>query len=202
MGNADLNSPAPLLAHWSIFFRQWLKHPILMASVVPSGQQLARLMVDAIPCGAMRVVELGAGTGAITHALLHGGVDAKNLLVVELNTELHAMLKRRFPRAHVVCGDARHVSQLVTLTRGMASGSVGAVVSSLGMLAIPPSTQRDILTGVLAVLAPSGVLVQYTYGLSSPIDEGVARELGLVVHSAGWAWRNLPPARVFVYSRP
>ena len=53
-----------------MFFRQWLRAPLKTASVVPSSPRLGRAMAMAIPPGAEKVVELGAGTGAITRALL------------------------------------------------------------------------------------------------------------------------------------
>lgn len=196
-GAGTASSPVP----WAVFFRQWLKHPLRQAAVVPSGQQLAHLMVEALAPGTTRVVELGAGTGVITEALLRGGVVPANLLVVEMNAVFHAMLRQRFPGAEVLCGDACCLSQLVDRSSGLTCGTVDAVVSSLGLLAMPHAVQRDILAGVVAVLAPGGVFVQYTYGWSSPLDQDVVRELGLVVRPAGWAWRNLPPARVFVYGR-
>jgi phosphatidylethanolamine/phosphatidyl-N-methylethanolamine N-methyltransferase len=186
-------------AHWAIFFRQWLKNPLRMASVVPSGQQLARRMVNAMPQGTRRVIELGAGTGVMTQALIRHGIAASDLLVVELNEALHALLQRRFPGVAVACSDARHLRELVELSPDI--GHVDAVLSSLGLLAIPKDVQRDILASAFDVLRPGGVFIQYTYGLASPLDDSVAQQLGLRCRSTGWAWRNLPPAQVFVYTR-
>jgi phosphatidylethanolamine/phosphatidyl-N-methylethanolamine N-methyltransferase len=196
-GMTDVEARAQERAHWAVFFRQWLKNPLRMASVVPSGQQLARRMVDAMPRGTRRVVELGAGTGVVTQALIRHGIATSDLLVVELNAALHALLKRRFPGVAVACSDARNLRELEALSPGI--GRVDAVLSSL--LAIPKDVQRDILASAFDVLRPGGVFIQYTYGLASPLDDGVARQLGLRCRSAGWAWRNLPPAQVFVYAR-
>lgn len=201
MDEVRAGATVSLPAQWAVFFRQWLKNPLSMASVVPSGRQLAQLMAAALPRDAGCVVELGAGTGAITEALIRHGVAPGNMLVVEMNAVLHGMLEQRFPRAEVLCGDACQLHDLVDRSAGLASGQVDAVVSSLGLLAIPRPVQRAILAGAFEVLKPGGVFVQYTYGLSGPLDRRIARQLGLVCRSAGWAWRNLPPARVFVYSR-
>ena len=38
------------------FLRQWMRDPVKMASVTPSGRQLARLMVEQLPPGCERVV--------------------------------------------------------------------------------------------------------------------------------------------------
>jgi phospholipid N-methyltransferase len=45
------------------------------------------------------------------------------------------------------------------------------------------------------------VFVQYTYGLRSPLDEQVRKDLRLRSERVGMVWRNLPPAQVYVYSR-
>jgi phosphatidylethanolamine/phosphatidyl-N-methylethanolamine N-methyltransferase len=199
----DPQAGAALPAHvqWLAFFRQWLKNPRRVASVAPSGRQLARMMVHAMPRGACSVVELGAGTGAITEALIDDGIGPDHLLVVEMNAVLHRMLQRRFPDACVACADARDLGELVECNAGFAAGGVDAVLSSLGLLAMPRPMQRDIVAAAFRVLRPGGVFVQYTYGVAGPLAEEVRWRLGLRCDQVGLAWRNLPPARVFVYSR-
>jgi phosphatidylethanolamine/phosphatidyl-N-methylethanolamine N-methyltransferase len=183
------------------FFREWMKHPLQMASVLPSGRPLARMMVSAMPDKASCVVELGAGTGVITEALLHHGVSPSQLLVVEMNATLHGILRHRFPQAQVLCADARHVSELAQRTGVLAPAGADAILSSLGLLAMPPSLQHDIVAAAFAVLRPGGVFVQYTYGWRSPLDDKVRRQLGLRCTRVGMVWRNLPPAQVYAYVR-
>src|ERR1700753_11338 len=84
------------------FFRQWLKNPMAMAALSPSGQQLTRQMIAELPQDTRRVVDLGGGTGVFTRALLSHGIAADDLLVLELNDELFKHLRTRFPDAHVV----------------------------------------------------------------------------------------------------
>ncbi|MGC1550839.1 MAG: methyltransferase domain-containing protein [Rhodanobacter sp.] len=201
MVDIDSGLPMPVHVQWVAFFKQWLKNPLRMASVVPSGRQLAQMMVAAMPQDARHVVELGAGTGAITEALLRHGVAPTQLLAIEMNATLHDLLLRRFPETHVLCADARHLSELVERSGAFASGRADVVLSSLGLLAMPAELQREILAAAFAVLRPGGVFVQYTYGMRSPLDDGVREQLGLRCTRFGQAWRNLPPARVFVYSR-
>ncbi|WP_233843734.1 methyltransferase domain-containing protein [Dyella sp. 2HG41-7] len=183
------------------FFREWIKHPLEMASVLPSGRPLARMMVAAMPAQADCVIELGAGTGVITEALLQHGVSAAQLLVLEMNATLHGILRRRFPQAHVLCADARHVNELARRTGVLAPEGADAILSSLGLLNMPPELQHDILSAAFAVLRPGGVFVQYTYGWRSPLDERVCRQLRLRCNRVGMVWRNLPPAQVYTYRR-
>lgn len=186
---------------WLTFLGQWLRNPKSMASLLPSGRQLGRLMAAALPSNARLVAELGAGTGAITDALLKHGVQGGSLLVIETSHVLSEHLGRRFPDTRVVCGDARSLVAIVDVITGFRRGHIDAVVSSLGLLSMSPELQREIYTAAFAVMRPSGVLVQYTYGPKPPLDERVRNAMGLRVSRGGWAWRNFPPARVYVYSR-
>jgi phosphatidylethanolamine/phosphatidyl-N-methylethanolamine N-methyltransferase len=183
------------------FFREWIKHPLQMASVLPSGQPLARMMISAMPDQSECVIELGGGTGVITEALLDHGVSPAQLLVLEMNETMHGILRSRFPHAHVLCADARHVNELAQRTGVLAPAGADAILSSLGLLTMPPSLQRDILDAAFAVLRPGGVFVQYTYGWRSPLDEEVRKDMRLRCERVGMVWRNLPPAQVYVYSR-
>lgn len=191
------NGPSPTLT----FFRQWLKNPLSVAALSPSGKQLARLMVRELPKTAQRVVELGGGTGVFTQAMIDHGIAAQRLLVVELNEELHKFLQNRFPEVSVVCGDACKLPELVKEIAFDADGGIDAVVSGLGLLSMPRTLQRDILRAAFAVLGPEGRMIQFTYGPVSPVPREILDELGLSVRRGGFAWWNIPPASVFVYQR-
>jgi phosphatidylethanolamine/phosphatidyl-N-methylethanolamine N-methyltransferase len=179
------------------FFWQWLKNPLRTAAVAPSSAELAAAMIDELPDDTRRVIELGGGTGAITRALLAAGIHARQLLVLELNEELHAHLHARFPAVHVVLGDAHSLPRLAR--DYLAQGPADAIVSSLGLLTMPPEMQREILQAALECLKPEGVLVQFTYGPTAPVAEDVVRQLGLEVRRGDFVLRNVPPATVFVY---
>lgn len=183
------------------FLREWLRAPRSIAALSPSGRQLARLMVAQVPRGAQRVIELGGGTGAITRALLDRGVPREGLLVLELNETLHQHLHSRFAGVHVAHADARHLRDVLRRTGFLDAGPADAVISSLGLLAMPRRMQREILDGAFAALRADGRFVQFTYGPSSPVPRTLLVELGLGVRRDGVAWWNVPPASVYVYQR-
>ena len=183
------------------FLRQWLRDPVKMASVTPSGRQLARLMVAQLPEGCSRVVEIGAGTGAFTRALLDHGVAPSQLLVVEINPDLANFLRARFPGVTVACADACHLDTLAEEHGLLAEGKLDAVVSGLGMLSMNSGLRIAILRAAFAALADDGRFVQFTYGPASPVRRRERDALGLRVKRAGSAMRNLPPASVYVYQR-
>lgn len=186
--------------HWT-FFRQWLKSPLSIAAISPSSQHLARQMLAELPAGARRVVELGGGTGVFTAALLEHGIAPSDLLVLELNEDLHQHLRQRFPDAHVVCGDARELPEIAARTGYAEGGPVDAVMSGLGLLSMSRTMQRDIVAAAFTLLSPGGRFIQFTYGPTSPVKLDVQEELGLVARRASLTWRNVPPATVYVYER-
>ena len=160
-------------------------------------------MVAELPDDVRRVIELGGGTGAITVALLGAGIHDDDLLVLELNEELHAHLHLRFPKVRVLLGDARSLPTLARDDGYLDGGLADAIVSGLGLLSMPPATlQRDILEAAFECLRPGGVFVQFTYGPAAPVaDDSVALELGLQVRRGDFVLRNMPPATVYVYAR-
>lgn len=192
--------PRPKPGAWT-FFRQWLKNPLRVAAVAPSSAELAAAMIAELPDDAARVIELGGGTGAITRALLEAGIRDPDLLVLELNEELHAHLQVRFPRVPVLLGDARMLPALAREQGYLGDGPADAVVSGLGLLTMPHPLQRDILAAAFQCLRPGGVFVQFTYGPAAPVADAVARELSLRARRGEFVLRNVPPATVYVYSR-
>jgi phosphatidylethanolamine/phosphatidyl-N-methylethanolamine N-methyltransferase len=183
------------------FFRQWLKNPLRVASIAPSGPQLTGMMIDELPADTRRVIELGGGTGVFTEALLRHGIAADDLMVLELNDELHAHLERRFAGIRVVQGDARELVRLSTDVGYSARGPADAVISGLGMLSMPKSLQHDIMAAAFACLRPGGCFVQFTYGPAVPVAQEVLDALQLDAYKGPTAWRNLPPATVYVFTK-
>ncbi len=83
---------------FGLFLRRWAANPLQMGSVVPSSPALGRRIAALVERrGEEVVVELGAGTGAITRALLAGGVPAERLVVVEIVPDMAAHLAQAFP---------------------------------------------------------------------------------------------------------
>ncbi len=183
------------------FLREWVRDPVKMASVTPSGRQLARLMVEQLPPDCSRVVELGAGTGVFTRALLAAGIAPSQLLVVEINSDLADFLHQRFPDLAVVCADARHLDVLAREHGLLADYRPDAVVSGLGMLSMSSKVRCGILRAAFAALGEHGRFIQFTYGPVSPVRRKEREALGLRMRRTGFALRNLPPATVYVYER-
>lgn len=181
------------------FLKLWLRRPVSLGALLPSGKSLAFAMAGQIdPAAPGAVVELGGGTGSITAALLDEGIACQDLVVIEREPALVALLRARFPRVRVIHGDARYLARLI----GEAGvGPVKAVVSGLPILSLPKSVCREIVSQAFLVLPPDGVMVQFTYSPLSPISRRTSRSLDIVGDRADWVLDNLPPASVWNYRR-
>jgi len=184
-----------------IFFRQWLARPLSTAAFSPSSRFLSRRMVRAIPPGTRRVIELGAGTGALTRTLINHGIAIDNLLSIEFNPSLHRYLLRRFPGLTAVRGDARVMAQLAEVVSFAEKSPVQAVVSGLGLLSMSREAQYSILSSAFELMPEGGSFVQFTYGPAVPVADEVMRRLGLRARRHGFTLWNLPPASVYVFTR-
>lgn len=175
------------------FIGSWIKKPLAVGAVTPSSKLLARTMAQYVdPDADGPVIELGPGTGPITEALVEHGVDPARLVLVEFNPTFCELLRRRFPGATIIQGDAYRLrDSLAELTRHEAS----AVVSGLPLMTKPLRTRLRLLREAFALLQPRAPFVQFTYAVVPPIP----RLAGVKVEASERIWLNLPPARVWVY---
>jgi phosphatidylethanolamine/phosphatidyl-N-methylethanolamine N-methyltransferase len=175
-----------------LFFRQWLRSPKSMGAVIPSSRALARAVSREIVWRPGQViVELGAGTGAISQGLMDSGLPPEALMMIELDRPLFEYLRERFPAVRVINGDA---TRLVDILRQQGIGEVGTVISGIPMVTMPLAFQRAIIEQSFAALGPEGCLLQYSYSPIAPIP---ARKLGVEARLVRFVVRNLPPATVW-----
>jgi len=178
------------------FIRSWLERPLSTGAVTPSGRVLARTMARYVnPNIAGPVVELGPGTGPVTEALLAEGIAPERLILVEFNPVFCQLLRSRFPTATVVQGDAYGMRRLLG---GMLQQPAAAVVSGLPLVTRPIRMRLGLLRDALELLRPGAPFVQFTYAVMPPIPRKLA---GVRAEASERIWKNMPPARVWVYRR-
>ena len=177
------------------FFRQWLKNPLAIAAISPSSRQLARQMVAELPPETRRVIELGGGTGVFTRALLEHGIAPADLMVLELNEELHHHLRRRFADACVVCADARDLPDVARRVGYLDAGLADAVISGLGLLRCRVRfSSRSVCSFRHA--AAGRRLIHSPTARHRRLSKEVLAELDLSARRRQFAWWNMPPATV------
>jgi phospholipid N-methyltransferase len=178
------------------FFSNLLKKPLSVGAVAPSGRRLAALMVSDIGPGS-RVIELGAGTGVFTQAILDAGVAPSDLIVVEQNEGFVELLKERFPDVTVIKANAismrRHISGF--------GGPADFIVSGLPLLLFPARRKVRLLSEAFRALRPGGYFHQFTYGGLCPVSRSVLQLLGLEASFLRFTLFNLPPACVYRIQR-
>ena len=178
-----------------LFLARWLTAPHKIGALTPASRHLARAMADQIVPEEGLVIELGAGTGSVTKALLDAGLAREHLIVVESDPAFYLLLKKRFPGVRILRGDA---ARLRALLAPLGVDRVAAIVSSLPLLSMPGPLRQRVVEECLALLAENGALIQYTYGAFSPLRR---RKSGLKGEVAERVWRNFPPAAVWRFRR-
>lgn len=185
------------------FFKSWMESPLKTGAVSPSGPALAARMASYLevrPHG--RYIELGPGTGAVTKAIFDHGISHQDLTAIEYSPDFCALLRSRFPGLDVVEGDAYALTDELSTHFNVDAedlgGSLDGVVSSLPLLTRPESVRNDILAEVMALLKPGAPFIQFSYGILPPVRP----RCGTVkLTSSEWIWKNLPPARVWIYRK-
>lgn len=186
------------LTDTTLFLQEWLANPQRTGAVVPSSRQLAAAMARWLPPDPdSYVLELGPGTGAVTQALLAHGLREDRLVAIERNPKLAHLLRERFPRSHIITGDAWQLDDLLR-RRNTPIECVGAVISSLPLLNFSPEQAEALADKIRAVLDPQGTWVQYSYRIHKRRTRGTSR---FHLLASKIVWLNLPPARVNVYRK-
>ncbi|HJQ58323.1 MAG TPA: rRNA adenine N-6-methyltransferase family protein [Vineibacter sp.] len=184
------------------FVRGWLRSPKAVggpfASSIWTAERIAEVTLDAACDNDAPVIELGAGTGPITEALLRAGCPLDRLVVVERDPGLCSFLEERFPGLRVVNGDALRLRD--TLAEGRVR-SARVVLSGLPMRVVPAAGAARLYSDAFELMPPGGAIIQYTYGLRSPLDPSVVEGLDLSATFVGREWRNLPPMAVWRYQK-
>jgi phosphatidylethanolamine/phosphatidyl-N-methylethanolamine N-methyltransferase len=177
-----------------VFFRSLLLNPKAVGAVAPSSPKLSQLMASPVDPANTLVLEIGAGTGAVTRALLERNVRPDRLFVVERDPLMVAFLRRQFPGVRVRCGEAVHLRRILS---SESVGKVNSVVSSLPLRNLGLADRIRNVRAMVDALAHEGQLIQYTYTAGCPIP---SRRLGLEAERLGRVWLNLPPASVWRFT--
>ncbi|GJD53291.1 hypothetical protein OPKNFCMD_6066 [Methylobacterium crusticola] len=179
------------------FLRSWLERPLVTGAVTPSGRLLARTMASYVdPRLTGPVIELGPGTGPVTDALVRRGIAQERLVLLEYNPDFCELLRRRFPRATVLRGDAYDIQHAL---RDVLGGPACATISSLPLFTKPLEQRLDLLRAAHDLMHANAPFVQFTYAVVPPIP---ANSATYTASRSNKVWLNLPPARVWVYRRP
>ncbi len=165
--------------------------PRRAGAICPSGVSLSEAMALETTVADGLVVELGAGTGAVTQALLNRGIAPENIVAVEQSAHLAAFLRNRFPHVKVVQGDAAKLSELAAC---FPDKPIDCIVSSIPLVSLPAAARESVIEQI-KYLAPGKRLIQFTYFWG----DSYLTASGLKMLRSQMVYKNLPPARLMTF---
>ncbi|WP_032901238.1 phospholipid N-methyltransferase PmtA [Mesorhizobium ciceri] len=178
------------------FLKAWQKDKKRIGALMPTSVHAARRMASVVnPASGMPVLELGAGTGVITRAILEKGIKPQQLVSIEYSKDFYDGLTRRFPGVDFRLGDAFALSEVLGERCG---DKFDCVVSALPLLSFPMEQRIALLEDLLARIPVGRPVMQITYGPLSPVTKMPDR---YIVSHYDFVIRNIPPAQLWTYRR-
>ena len=108
--------PAGVPGPWQMFFRGFLKHPVMVGSIIPSSDKLIEKMLGPVDWQRCKLfVEYGPGVGTFCRPILEKMAPDATLLTIDTNPDFinylrHTIADSRFVAVH---GSAADVETIV-----------------------------------------------------------------------------------------
>ncbi|WP_330434046.1 methyltransferase domain-containing protein [Streptomyces sp. NBC_00825] len=191
-------------------------------AIAPSSKALARTLTGPLraqPPRPLAVLEAGAGTGAITRALIPHLSRGSHLDIVEPNPRFTARLDHLVATHPHLAGHAGKATVHQTCVERLdTTQRYDVIVSGLPLTNFPPQQVERIMSCFMDLLHPGGTLAYYAYRGTRRARTLTASRAALRRHAAvdeimtgyqrayatgRWTvWANLPPAHVWHLQRP
>lgn len=174
------------------FINELLKKETKVGSIVPSGFFLIHKMLQPIPKNkAVKVLELGAGTGVVTKHLVKNLHKDSEIHVIELNKTFITKLEHRFqdkPNVHIHQHSAMELDQLFN------PKEFDFIVSSLPVSLFKQRDRYRLIGHISNFLKEDAYYIQFHY--ASKI-KGLYQFFFDEVKT-NYAFLNIPPAFIFI----
>jgi phospholipid N-methyltransferase len=178
--------------HWQ-FFRGFLKHPVMVGSIIPSSRILIERMLSPVDWKRTKLfVEYGPGVGTFTRPVLEKLGDDAKLIAIDTNPDFIKFLRRSIddPRFVPVTGSAADVEAIV---REHGFDGADYVLSGLPFSTLPAGVGDDIAEATARVICPGGAFLVYQF--SPKVLDFIKPHFDRV--DRGFEWINVPPATLF-----
>lgn len=176
-----------------LFASNFLKHPGLLGSLIPSSRHLIERLLHPVDWSrAKRIVEYGPGVGTITKKLLAQMAPDARLLALELNPEFVSYLHREVqdPRLEVVKMSAADLGQAL---QERDWDGVDYAISGIPFSTMPSTVRDHVLRQTREHLNPTGEFLVYQF--SDRVRPHLERTFDAV--EGGFVLRNFLPARYY-----
>jgi phospholipid N-methyltransferase len=181
----------------AMFFRGFLKHPVMVGSIIPSSRTLIKRMLQPVDWAATKVfVEYGPGVGTFTRPILERLAPDAALVTIDTNPEFCNYLKHSItdPRLHVVHGSAAEVSEILDR---LGLGRADYIISGLPFSTLPPGVGSLIAKATAETLRPGGAFLVYQF--HPKVRAIIAPYFDRVDHA--FEMRNVPPAQLWWFRK-
>ena len=178
--------------HWQ-FLRGFLKHPVMVGSIIPSSRVLIEKMLGPVDWENTKVfVEYGPGVGTFTRPILEKLGPEATLVTIDTNADFTRYLKESIddPRLVAVNGSAADVEKILA-DRGFDKADY--VVSGLPFSTLPPGVGDAIAEATAKVIRSGGAFLVYQF--SPKVRDFIAPHFEHI--ERGFEWINVPPATLF-----
>lgn len=145
--------------HGRLFLRKLLRHGLSVAAMKPASRSLAAAHCRHVDASRPQViVEIGAGTGAVTAAVAQAMHKESQLIAVEIDLDFAAILRSRCPQATVLACDARE------LPAQLAAIGVSRIDLMISCIALPyvPRAVNEAIFGCLDRMGDDSWFTQQT----------------------------------------
>jgi phospholipid N-methyltransferase len=178
---------------WAMFLKGFLKHPVMVGSIIPSSDTLIAHMLKPVDWANTRLfVEYGPGVGTFSqHILKHLPADAV-YIAIDTNPDFIAYLSETIldTRFRPVLGSAADVVQIV---RDSGFESADYVLSGLPFSTLPTGVGPAIAKATADVLRPGGAFLVYQF--RAKVRDFIAPHFKRIDQAMEY-W-NVPPCCLF-----
>lgn len=141
--------------------RRFLAAPRTIGSVAPSSQALTESMLENVDWNEVKtIVELGAGTGVFTKAIIERAAPETHIFIFEIDDELRDKLEKETGRA--IHSNASHMREALT-NEGI--DKIDLIVSSIPYAVLPLKTTEAIMQALQECIGENGTFVAFQYSL-------------------------------------
>lgn len=192
-GTADARRVRGAPRPWKIFLKGFLKHPVMVGSIIPSSDTLIDHMLGKVDWPSVKLfVEYGPGVGTFTpHILSRLPADA-TYIAIDLNPDFIDYLRATVAdsRFRAIHGSAADVGQIV---RDSGFETADYVLSGLPFSTLPAGIGPAIARETAAVLRSGGAFLVYQFRARA--RDFIAPHFTRIDHAMEY-W-NIPPCHLF-----
>jgi phospholipid N-methyltransferase len=186
-------SPAKHKGPWAMFFKGFLKHPVMVGSIIPSSNTLIRHMLGPVDWGTTKLfVEYGPGVGTFSEQILSRLAPDATYIAIDLNSDFTDYLSATITdnRFRAIHGSAADVEQIV---RDSGFQSADYVLSGLPFSTLPDGVGPAIAAATERVLRPGGAFLVYQF--RARVKDFLLPHFDRI--DSGFEGWNIPPCCLF-----